>query len=36
MTKTCVNCGKYPFCEKIEKPTQEACENYIKRKLEVD
>lgn len=32
---TCVNCGRYPFCKKIEKPTQPACEEFIKRKLEV-
>ncbi|HJJ11258.1 MAG TPA: hypothetical protein OIM49_05905 [Clostridiaceae bacterium] len=29
----CINCGKYPFCNKIEKPQQEACENFIKRKI---
>lgn len=29
----CINCGKYPFCNKIENSQQEACESFIKRKL---
>ncbi|MBQ9659356.1 MAG: hypothetical protein IJV31_11470 [Clostridia bacterium] len=32
----CINCGKYPFCKKIEKPQQEACENFIKRPLGIE
>ena len=27
----CINCGKYPFCNKIENSQQEACESFIKR-----
>lgn len=29
----CINCGKYPFCNKIENSQQEACEKFIKRTL---
>ncbi len=29
----CINCGKYPFCNKIENSQQEACEKFIKRPL---
>lgn len=29
----CINCGKYPFCNKIENAQQESCEKFIKRKL---
>lgn len=29
----CINCGKYPFCNKIENSQQEACKNFIKRPL---
>lgn len=31
MDKKCVNCGKYPFCNKIENSQQPACEKYVKR-----
>ena len=27
----CIKCGRYPFCEKIENPQQEACNEFIKR-----
>lgn len=29
----CINCGKYPFCNKIENSQQNACESFIKRPL---
>ncbi len=29
----CINCGKYPFCNKIENSQQEACKCFIKRKI---
>lgn len=29
----CINCGKYPFCNKIENSQQEACGKFIKRPL---
>ena len=29
----CINCGKYPFCNKIANSQQEACEIFIKRPL---
>lgn len=29
----CINCGKYPFCNKIENSQHEACESFIRRKL---
>lgn len=32
----CINCGKYPFCNKIENSQQKACENFIKRPLEIE
>lgn len=32
----CINCGKYPFCNKIENSQQEACENFIKRPLGIE
>lgn len=32
----CINCGKYPFCNKIENSQQEACEKFIKRPLEIE
>ena len=32
--KRCCDCGKYPFCSHIRKPSDEACEYAIKRKLE--
>lgn len=35
MEMTCKYCGKYPFCKKIQSPQQKACEDFIKRKLEV-
>lgn len=31
----CINCGKYPFCNKIENSQQKACEGFIKRTLEI-
>ena len=30
----CKDCARYPFCSHIHKPTDEACEYAIKRKLE--
>lgn len=30
----CINCRKYPFCNKIENSQQKACENFIKRPLD--
>ena len=30
----CANCAKYPFCSHIRKPSDEACEYAIKRKIE--
>ena len=32
----CINCGKYPFCNKIKDSQQEACEEVIKRPLEIE
>jgi len=32
----CINCGKFPFCNKIQDSQQEACENSIKRPLEIE
>jgi len=32
----CINCGKYPFCNKIENSQQTACENFIKRPLGIE
>lgn len=32
----CINCGKYPFCNKIKDSQQEACEEAIKRSVEVE
>lgn len=29
----CIQCGRYPFCNKIQNSQQEACEEFIKRKL---
>ena len=29
----CINCGRFPFCNKIENSQQEACENFVKRKI---
>ena len=30
----CIQCGRYPFCKKkIKNSQQEACEEFIKRKL---
>lgn len=29
----CINCGKFPFCNKIQDSQQEACEEFIKRKI---
>lgn len=30
----CINCGKYPFCNKIKNSQQEACKDeFIKRQL---
>lgn len=29
----CIKCGRYPFCNKIQNSQQEACEEFIKRKL---
>lgn len=31
----CINCGKYPFCNKIENSQQEACESFIKRNFNI-
>lgn len=30
----CKDCARYPFCSHIHKPSDEACEYAIKRKLE--
>ena len=30
----CKDCARYPFCSHIHKPTDEACENKIKRQLD--
>lgn len=30
----CLDCSKYPFCSHIKKPSDEACDYAIKRKLE--
>lgn len=33
--KRCTNCGRYPFCEKIENPaTENNCEKWIRRNYE--
>lgn len=32
----CINCGKYPFCNKIENSQQEACKEFIKRPLGIE
>lgn len=32
----CINCGKYPFCNKIENSQQKACEGFIKRPLGIE
>lgn len=32
----CIDCGKYPFCNKIENSQQKACEGFIKRPLEIE
>ena len=32
----CIDCGKYPFCNRIDNSQQEQCENFIKRKLIID
>ena len=32
----CINCGKYPFCNKIEDSQQKACESFIKRSLAIE
>ena len=29
----CIQCGKYPFCNKIENSQQDACKEFIKRKI---
>lgn len=29
----CIQCGRYPFCKKIQNSQQEACGEFIKRKL---
>ena len=29
----CIECGKYPFCLKIEDSQKDACEHSIKRPL---
>lgn len=29
--KRCTNCSRFPFCEKMIMPSQEACKNFIKR-----
>ena len=31
----CIKCGKYPFCNKIKDSQQEACEEFIKKSLEI-
>ena len=31
----CIKCGKYHFCNKIKDSQQEACEEFIKRSLEI-
>lgn len=30
----CKDCARYPFCSHIHKPSDEACDMAIKRKLE--
>lgn len=32
----CINCGKYPFCNKIEDSQQKACGSFVKRPLEIE
>lgn len=32
----CINCRKYPFCNKIENSQQEACKEFIKRELSIE
>ncbi|MDY2734637.1 hypothetical protein [Intestinibacter sp.] len=32
----CINCGKYPFCNKIENSQQETCKEFMKRKLSIE
>lgn len=29
----CGNCGKYPLCESTNMASQEACDDFIKRKI---
>ena len=31
----CIKCGKYLFCNKIKDSQQEACEEFIKKSLEI-
>lgn len=33
MEKRCNNCGKYPFCNRCNRPT-DYCENWEKRRVE--
>lgn len=32
----CIECGKYPFCNKIENSQQDICKNFIKRIITTD
>ena len=32
----CVECGKYPFCEKIDNPQKTDCANMIKKPLKIE
>lgn len=34
--KKCIKCGRFPFCNKIEDSQQEACEEFIKRSLNIE
>lgn len=34
MGNRCIACGRYPFCSKIENPSQENnCDGFIKRRV---
>jgi hypothetical protein len=34
--KRCCDCGKYPFCTKINKPSDEMCKEGIQVALDTD
>lgn len=34
--KKCIKCGRFPFCNKIEDSQQGACEEFIKRSLNIE